>query len=625
MTISPPSLPIAWTTYRPVAGPEADFADLLAHGIGLVSWKADTAAEAAEALALCRRTGMKIHIDIPEVTERTNLIREVGCEVRDALLIGGVCRGKAVDRHLFAFDTGPQEVVVEPPVYNQGFAYTMGSGSTGPAAAAEPIAHYFPDIGDPVKAEIVVPLKAFDGRQHLKIIPATVERDDSATPEHDSAAGLPDASEIRTRRLYRLRFDLSGLEGALLDQVGIAVWWPYGGTEKYWILGRGNATAWADETIEATRRLTRRALQPWTDANGGTFPSDVVVAARFGDECFYITSHLNGPAVSYPLWDYSDEFRQAFAARAGADVAIPRTWGFPEIYGPDAYAWQMYTLHEGCAALCAVIRDEIARLAPGLLLFRNTTRMGIFDLINDHDGSGQELLTRNLDLVHLDPYPVSASGYTDCIGRDMSYCAGLARRYAKPLVPWMQAHTYGAGKTRLEHVTPEQVDRMAAEQYAQGVDAVMWLGYSPTQTFPATRPDSYERAAAFHRRLREAPSPRPTVRLAVVRPYRVWAQTALVDGLIRNGADWLLQQLLEVWAVRHGQAYDVFEVPPDQPLDDDDLLAALAGYDFAVSTAPCGDAWVIGAGAPAALDPADASAIQDDFERQLRGRGWLKA
>jgi hypothetical protein len=32
---------------------------------------------------------------------------------------------------------------------------------------------------------------------------------------------------------------------------------------------------------------------------------------------------------------------------------------------------------------------------------------------------------------------VLGGGFAPVIPRDMSYCAGLARRYGKPLVPWM--------------------------------------------------------------------------------------------------------------------------------------------------------------------------------------------
>ena len=51
-------------------------------------------------------------------------------------------------------------------------------------------------------------------------------------------------------------------------------------------------------------------------------------------------------------------------------------------------------MHEGCARLCGVVREEVSKIAPGLLVFRNSTRMGVFGMANDHDGSGQELLAQ---------------------------------------------------------------------------------------------------------------------------------------------------------------------------------------------------------------------------------------
>jgi len=432
---------------------------------------------------------------------------------------------------------------------------------------------------------------------------------------------MASADEIRNRKLYQLSFDLTGLEGAMLDRVGIAVYWVCRDQNAYWMFGHGNVSACADTTREALRREVRKRLAVWSEANGGAFPADVVLAARYGDECFYITSHLNAPCVNLPLRDYSAPSLKAFAAHAGA-IAYPRTWGFPEVYGPDAYAWWLYTLHESCAQLAGIAREEIARSAPGLLLFRNTTRGGVFGMPNDHDGSGQELLARQLDVVHLDPYPVTAAGYGACIPTDMSYCAGLARRYHRLLIPWMQAHTYG-GPGGLTDVSPEQVDRMAAEQWAHGVDAIVWLGYG--NTFPKVRPDSWERAAAFHARLAKGLPPKPKADLAVLRPYRTWALSSLCEDTIRNPADWMLQQFLYVWAVENRQPYDVFEVPPamDQARRDE-FEKELKAYRHVVSTEPRDGAWVIGAGtAGQAIATRQAGEIRQRLARELQARGWL--
>ncbi len=615
-------LPVAWCSYQKVAGYEKDFADLKAHGVGLIDMDARDFADAREKLVLARRFGMKFSINIPEITEQAPLIKAAGLEPVYALMIGGVYQGKAVDRHVFKFKAQKNTIVVEPPVYNKGYAYTENNGSTPEAGLGDRIAHYYPDMGQPVKAEVVVPLKKFDGKQHLKIVEAQItEAPQGTLPEFDSVTpDMPSSSEIRNRKLYQLTFDLTGLDGALLDQVGIAIYWPYQGTKKYWIFGHGNVSAAATSTKEALRKVVKQELLKWTDANNGTFPADVVVAARFGDECFYITGHsqTNGStAVNYPLWDYSEPNILAFRNKA-KNMEYPRTWGFPEIYGENAYGWWMYNLHEQTAGLAAVVRDEIAATAPGLKLFRNTTRMGIFDLSNNLDGSGQELLAKNLDIVHLDPYPVVGGLYNDVIPRDMSYCAGLARRYDKLLIPWMQAHVYG----QLQNVTPEQVDRMAKEQWEQGVDGIMWLGYG--DTYPNVRPDSWERAATFHQKLETGLPPKPQARLAVLRSYNTMATASLWEkALIRNPADWILQQFLEVWSVQMNKPYDVFELPPQLTKQQmKDLEKELSKYPCIISTVPWKGAWYVGKSTDIVVDQARAKEYQEQFAREIEKRGW---
>lgn len=619
-----PPLPRAWSSYRTVDSIDKDFADLKAHGVGLVSIGARDVAEAKQRLAAARRFGMKYHISLPEITEQAGLVRDAGLQPMDALMIGGVYRGKAIDRYLFRFTAGKHEILVEPPVYDKGFAYTLGSRSTGARAAGEPIGHYFLEMPDPVRAEIVVPLRKFDGKQHLKIVPAVISpAPPGATPENDSVTpAMPASSETKNRKLYRVSFDLTGIRGALLDQVGVAVYWPYHGSSRYWMFGRGTVSAAAESTRQALRIAVQKELRKWSDANGGSFPGDVVMAARFGDECFYTTGHSRNKGaamVNYPLWEYSAPSIQVFRKHAGS-IEYPRTWGFPEIYGDDAYGWWMYSLHEQTAALAGIVREEIAKTAPGLLVFRNTTRNGVFDLSNDHDGSGQELLARNLDIVHLDPYPVSSGRYNaTTIPRDMSYSAGLARRYHRLLIPWMQAHIYGD----LQHVTPDHVDRMAREQWAQGVDAVMWLGYG--DTFPKVRPDSWERAAAFHKQLAASLPPTPQAKLAVLRSYNAWAVSSLWEDQIRNPADWMLQQLLDVWAVQRGQPYDVFEVPPRiSPAERTALEKELKRYPYVVSTLPWKGALVVSEPQGRSVDPATAQTARKSYEAELARRGWLK-
>jgi hypothetical protein len=155
------------------------------------------------------------------------------------------------------------------------------------------------------------------------------------------------------------------------------------------------------------------------------------------------------------------------------------------------------------------------------------------------------------------------------------------------------------------------------------VDAIMWLGYG--DTFPKVRPDSWERAAEFHRKMAAGRPPKPVARLAVVRSYRAWALSSKWEDQIRNPADWMLQQLIDVWAVKHLQPYDVFEIPPVLSTEEKENLARdLKKYPFVVSTEEIPGAWLIGKGtAGQVVSPADASRHQDLFEKELLVRGWL--
>ena len=620
-------LPRVWAHYTQIVSPDADYSDLLAHGIGLVNNKASSVEAARAALAAAHRTGMKYNISIPDITKNAALIREAGLDPAYAIMTGGAYMGKAIDRHLFEFSAGPQDIVIEPPVYNPGLPYTLGTAASGIPKKTDPVGHYWPDMPPPIRAEVIVPLRLFDGKQHIRVVPAIITETRADRIENDSVTpDMPRSAEIRNRKLYRLTFDLSGLENAQLSRVGIAVYWAFRGTSKFWVFGKGTLSGSAASTREGLRFQVRKTLGIWKAANGGQFPSDVVRAVRFGDESFYLTghTHLKSTAVSYPLWDYSETGLAAFRASAG-DIEPPRTWGFPEVYGPDSYAWWLHSLHREAAELVRVVREEIAVLAPGLLLFRNTTRAGVFSPANDFDGTGPELLTRQLDIVHLDPYPAFESGYVPVIPRDMSYYAGLARRYGKPLIPWLQAHTYTMGKEVWKHVTPEEVDRMADEHLRQGIDGAVWLGYCPDCTFPNVQPESWQRSVRFNTALASPPARKPVSRLAVLRGYRAWAQSALTDGLLRNPADWELQQLLEVWAVKNGLTYDVFEIPPVLTASERRRISSeLKKYPYIVSTEPWPNAWVIGAGPLGrTIDPSSSTDVQQQLEKELNARGWL--
>lgn len=250
-----PEWPRAWVSYSVVDSLEKDFIDLKEHGVGLVSMSARSVEDARKKLDLARKFGMKFHIEFNKMNERRDLIQEMGLEPVDALMIGGVYKGKAIDRFLFEFSPGKHSIIVEPPVYNAHFAYRSRHEGNLAYDEREPNSHYFPDIPAPAKAEIIVPLKAYDGQQHLKVVPAIIEElTDGIKLEEDSAtADMMNANEIKNRKLYRITFDLMDLDKAMLNKIGIAVYWPFHGSDKWYIFGHGTVSAIAESTLEAAR------------------------------------------------------------------------------------------------------------------------------------------------------------------------------------------------------------------------------------------------------------------------------------------------------------------------------------------------------------------------------------
>ena len=162
-------------------------------------------------------------------------------------------------------------------------------------------------------------------------------------------------------------------------------------------------------------------------------------------------------------------------------------------------------------------------------------------------------------------------------------------------------------------VTPQQVAEMGAQHFAQGIDALMWLGYgNRSETFPKARPDSWEATKVLHDKMHVALPPKPKVELAVLRPYTTRALSHVRRvNVIRNPGDWKLQQFLWVWSVELGRAYDVFEVPPHESQDDvARRTKELASYKWIVSTEPYPDAIMIGG---------------DEMGKELRTRDYQDA
>ena len=533
-------MPRVYMTYAPSKDFEGDIKDLRAHGVDAIEWSSGGTNKTAE-LAVLRRYGMKALIWGGEVAhDPAGIERLTGRKVVKARCIGGVYCGLDIGRHLFSFAAKPQTIVVEPPRRN----------------AKE----YFPGFV-PVAAEVVVPLKAFDGEQHLRIIPATFREAAAGTvPENDTAGG--DEGQKAKRKLYEITFDLTGLEDSLLDKVGVAVYWE----------NDINASVFDEATALAWERYIEDRCKLWTEVGGGTFPSDVIKATRVGDETFNWTARIDSPSESMPFWDFSAPAVASFERRTGGRWSYPRTVGCPEIYGEEACGAWLYNWHRGCALLVAHAVRRSHELMPGVICMRNTTRGWTCCWENDWDGTGQELLMRALDAGFLDPYPVQAGGqYRDfMIPQDTEYIAGLARRYGdKPLIPWVQAHKFPG----LDHPAPEQIDRIVAQHWNIGFDAIFWFGYTRREgkvfgscelTFPRWRPESWERAASWHAKLAKEMPPKPTADIAVLRPYTkraicIPAQDG-EDG-IRHPADRKLQYALRDLAV-NGEHFDVFEVPP---------------------------------------------------------------
>jgi hypothetical protein len=469
--------------------------------------------------------------------------------------------------------------------------------------------HYFSAFVPTGEAEIIVPEKPFDGESHVRIIPCKMlPAGPEAKPENDTATPQMAGPEIENRRLVRLRFDLTDCKGLMLDKVGIAVYWASDTEGDGWKKrGRGQLSVFSGHTRAAARRNGEWRANQWRIVNGGMFPHDDIIAMRFGDECFNLTGWVDCSAASFPLWGFSPSGRAAFM-REGRNLLRPliqpRTWGYPEIYGAEAYGIALYSYHKACAELTRAFAEGVHSVAPSLKVFRNTTRGDAWSEGNDHDGSGQELLARELDFIHLDPYPLGETYNEETIPFDMGYMSGLARRLGKPIIPWMQAHSYAP--CGLGNVTPADMKRMWAQHLPFSPDGMMWLGFDlkpgktgTEMTFPHGSPESWDYAkelfasmhnaqCTMHNESSGGSEGGPLRRsCAIVRPYTVRA-ICCAQGVgheaWRNPADRILEAYVKAWSLDNGLLYDVFELPPTgvTPLIADELKK----YRYIVSTIP---------------------------------------
>ena len=565
-------------------------------------------------------------------------VREVvrhGRPCERAVLTGGAYRGLAIDRTLFSFTAAPHEIIVEPPVYSARQPYTRRAKGADGKDVVSRSGHYFGSFRPTGKAEIVVPERLFDGSPHVRIIPCeALPAGPGAKPENDTAAGLG-GPEIENRGLVRLKFDLTDCRGMLLDKVGIAVYWESDPDGKAWKNGSGQLSVFSRLTVDAARAQGKWRTEQWALANGGVFPTNDIVAIRFGDECFNLTGWLDCAAASFPVWGFSPSGRAAFAA-AAPGLVQPRTWGYPEIYGAEAYGHALYEFHRGCANVARAFVEGAHSVSPAVKVFRNTTRGDAWSEQNDHDGSGQELLARELDFIHLDPYPLGKKYIEERIPFDMGYMSGFARRLGKPLIPWMQGHSYAP--SGLANVTPADMKRMWAQHLPFAPDGMMWLGFDlkpgktdTEMTFPKGSPESWAYAKELFAEVHAAgsaarpPAARPVATLAVLRPYSVRA-VCCAQGVgwaaWRNPADRILAEYVKAWSLDNGLFYDVFELPPKMGAAERAALAKELGkYPHVVSTRPYPGAKVIGAGTEGTvMKSAEIAVLRRKFAAEIKAR-----
>ena len=97
-----PEWPIVWTSYGTVTSLEEDLQDLVKYGVQCVSMSAKDVEDAKLKLRLARKVGIKYDISIgSHLTVNVNDIIQAGLEAEPAIMLGGVYKGKAIDRHVY--------------------------------------------------------------------------------------------------------------------------------------------------------------------------------------------------------------------------------------------------------------------------------------------------------------------------------------------------------------------------------------------------------------------------------------------------------------------------------------------------------------------------------------------
>jgi hypothetical protein len=528
----------------------AHFADLAAHGAQVIE-TTDFQNARKHGLQIMFMGGML----------RPQDITRMGLTPEYAVAIAGTFNDLSIDSHTFPFTKAKHTVEIGLPVFYAPYNWkTRQYHTDNKTFGAHFDSSYF-STERAFKAEVVVKPRDYDGQQHLVLIPATISD--------------------RTRTSLRLTFDLTNVEGDL-DHTILAVYWR-----------TNQLSPAAASTRQAMARLLRERLGQFTEENGGTFPGDVVRALRFGDECFLMTSFAHSPKCSLPLYDYSESGIAAYRNLNRTDE-YPRAWGFPEIFGVNAYRDWLYAFHTATAELVAAAVTEVHKVAPKMVVFRNPTRFNpttFATLPNDHDGCGTQLLAQQFDMINADPYPLARTGDTQHTNPDRdphpgymeamlplenAYWSGLCRRFNKKLVTWLQAHTFGQD---LQHISPNDAHHIYGQAARYNPDGIMWLGYKPGDTaeapflgmtLPDARPSTWKALRCLnYRAQRDLGRPKQAPSVAVLRFY---GERSLVDLERRHLHDrFLTERILTGLTMDLDIPYDIFEYYKREDLNCQDL------------------------------------------------------
>ena len=527
-----------WMSYVNVmGGVEKDFRDMKDHGIEGVEinmfpsiWVGDEI-DPAEALRCARKYGLQLAFTIENITLRADRVAAHGITPTPSVMIGGSYQGQGIDWHRFSFTPAKHDIAITKPVLGSDWT----SGEVDPP-------EYNSLILPPHRAEVVVKEKDYDGSQHLRIIPASLE--------------------LKSNLACRMRFDLTGVRGDL-DNVMLAVYWrmrgPLEQPQAFNYLGN-TASPHASGTAKGLRAQIQHELARWSEANGGTFPDDVVKGIRVGDEDYFQTVP-NGPAnpaQSVPLWDYSDEAIAAFKKLNPNDV-YPRHWGYPEAFGEKAYADWMWSLHSACAGLLRTTKQTLRDENLGSLkIWRNITRCNSFYCGNDLGGTSLDMAARELDIVCADPYPANDRGYNGGhIPSDMGYVAGVARRHGKELMPWMQGH-------EAHNPKPEHLELIYKQHVEHEPTRIMYLGYGNLErppigtvaTFPIGNRKSWELSRGLNQEFQNRTPQQIKAGVVAVRDYQVRS----LNGFGREDClDRLFAGTLSELSARFKSHYDPIE------------------------------------------------------------------